>query len=62
MWIQVSEGLPEANTDVLVWTGSVIVIARLVSEGGQMYWDSDDEVVDLFPPTHWRPLPEPPLP
>jgi hypothetical protein len=60
MWIQVSERLPEASMDVLVWTGSVMVIARLVNDGGTQCWDSDDEVVDLFPPTHWMPLPEPP--
>lgn len=61
MWKPVADGLPDSGIDVLVWTGSVIVIARLVKDGGQMYWDSDDEIVDLFPPTHWMPLPEPPL-
>lgn len=61
MWKPVADGLPDSGIDVLVWTGSVIVIARLVKDGGQMYWDSDDEIVDLFPPTHWMPLPEPPF-
>lgn len=60
MWTSVSERLPEPAVDVLVWTGTVHVIARLVSHNGETCWESDDDVVELLPPTHWQPLPAPP--
>lgn len=53
-WIPVSERLPEINDDVLVCTAEGYVGADFICQEGNWFWNEE------FPPTHWRPLPEPP--
>jgi hypothetical protein len=61
-WISVSERLPEAGVDVLIWSPidsqfRRACVAALDRVNGQHFWTSEygDEM-----PTHWMPLPEPP--
>lgn len=59
-WIGVKDGLPEENTDVLVYRGSLISVYTYIGhnewEDDYGYWSrTDDDGI-----THWMPLPEPP--
>ena len=53
------DAAPEVGVDVLVWDGEIMNVAYY---GGDSPWDwyaSDDG--DGVYPTHWMPLPEPPV-
>lgn len=60
-WISVEDRLPEDNTDVLVYRGSLISVYTYIGhnewEDDYGYWSrTDDENI-----THWMPLPQPPV-
>ena len=60
-WIPIEERLPEMGARVMVghavdgWVG----IGERVLTGTYLHWEDDGE--DLHDPTHWMPLPEPPI-
>ena len=59
-WISVKDRLPEDNTNVLVYRGSLISVYTYIGhnewEDDYGYWSrTDDDGI-----THWMPLPEPP--
>lgn len=63
-WIPVTERLPDAGVDVLIWSPidpqfTRFCVAAMDRINGQHLWTSEygDEM-----PTHWMPLPAPPLP
>lgn len=58
-WIPCEQQLPPNGVDVLVWTGRIMTIARLMRDEGGDYWESDDDVADLFSPTHWMAIQPP---
>ena len=60
-WFSCGDKLPQLGDDVLVWNGSTVTIARLMGDECSQYWESDDDVAELIPPTHWHAIPEPPL-
>jgi hypothetical protein len=60
-WFPCEEELPQLGDAVLVWNGSVVTIARLMEDDGGKCWESDDDVAELVPPTHWHAIPEPPV-
>jgi|688.fasta_scaffold00210_37 hypothetical protein len=60
-WFSCGDKLPQLGDDVLVWNGSTVTIARLMGDECGQYWESDDDVAELIPPTHWHAIPEPPL-
>ena len=55
LWIPVSERLPEYDTDVLTFRGTVGFCLECYHTGG---WGFDNIFMDDI--THWMPLPEPP--
>ena len=54
-WVSVAEGLPPVDERVLVVCGSSVEMMRRHSQ--EQYWDWDGDI-DLWPVTHWQPLPE----
>ncbi len=61
-WISVTERLPDAGVDVLIWSPidpqfTRFCVAAMDRINGQHLWTSEygDEM-----PTHWMPLPAPP--
>ena len=65
-WIPVTERLPEAETDVLVFSGGYVsILTYRYDRGGNlkfMYMDDCGYWHERFAPivTHWMPLPEAP--
>lgn len=59
-WIPVSERLPDADVDVLVYVPGVdsSYVWLGFIENDVWYWDTGSTMD--FPVTHWMPLPEPP--
>ena len=53
---------PEIDRRVLVAAGTLVAEGRLY-KGGKWGLDHDyDDAITVWPPTHWMPLPAPPLP
>ena len=76
-WIPVSEGLPDIDLPVWVWNGTDIWVGCRAEESDGWLWAksyshpeyyagewtcADAETDDDYQPTHWMPLPIPPLP
>ena len=58
-WISVTERLPEANDEVLVYLFKSQPYIAWVDEEGR--WETNNFYVDHdYLPTHWTPLPKPP--
>jgi hypothetical protein len=60
-WISVLDRLPEMGERVIVGHSSDgwVSIGHRHLTGALLHWDGDDSE-ELYDPTHWMPLPEPP--
>ena len=58
-WISVEDEMPKDGMDCLLAIGDVVIIG---SRQITVYKDKwfDDHSLEVPPPTHWQPLPEPP--
>lgn len=60
-WVAVTDHLPPDGEYVLVYRpGEQVWPGRIVHGPVRAYWE-DAEGYDTDPPTHWCPLPEPPM-
>ena len=57
-WISVEDRLPDANGTYIVWIKGAQIPGRMMWILGD--WAIGDDERDLYPITHWMPLPEPP--
>lgn len=61
-WISVKERLPELLESVLVYnTERAILVGRRYSNDWVAYFKDGEAMMGELSPTHWQPLPQPPL-
>lgn len=53
-WISVEDRLPEPNVRVFTWPPAPFGYERHLKDDGETWF------FDVFPVTHWMPLPDPP--
>ncbi len=61
-WISINERLPPEDEWVLVCGGkrySSFMVARW-TRSDEWLIESCSDIINIYPPTHWTPLPDPP--
>lgn len=60
-WININDGFPENDKDVLIYNGSSYTVSCVLSsyynEYGNRVWSHRDEEFAYHSITHWMPLP-----
>lgn len=66
-WISVEDRLPEQDTPVLITQHEYVDVLKqryfdvcVYLDGGWIDPHADSDYIEVYEPTHWMPLPEPP--